>query len=173
MKSCSAAARRIDCRQSVDEDMAMVIRQSTVHDAEPIGKLAAEFQTYLRALGDRTEFDWGATKYLRDGFSDDPAFEGLVAETKSEVVAYLLYHFGYDTDRGQRLVHVIDLYVAEDFRRRGIGAALMKRAAAIGRARGAEAMFWSVYKPNDVALRFYEKLGATHASGLHFMSLAI
>src|SRR5512135_721585 len=104
--------------------MNVSIRQSTADDAEAIGRLAAEFQAYLRSLGDKTRFDWGASKYLRDGFGENPAFEGLVAETESGVVGYLLYHFGYDTERGQRLMHVIDLYVRESFRRRGIAKAL-------------------------------------------------
>ena len=135
--------------------------------------MAAEFQAYLRALGDKTEFDWGASKYLRDGFGDNPAFEGLVAETESEVAGYLLYHFGYDTDCGQRLLFIIDLYVRKAVRHRGIASALMERAAEIGRSRGASAIFWSVYERNTAALRFYETLGAKPVNGLRFMSLAI
>ncbi len=153
--------------------MPLLIRPSTQADANAIGSMAAEFQAYLRALGDRTPFDWGASKYLRDGFGDDPAFEGLVAETSSEVVGYLLYYFGYDTDRGQRLLHLVDLYVREAFRHRGIASALMKRVAEIGRSRGVEAMFWSVFGANAAALRFYETLGAEPVHGLRFMSLAI
>lgn len=153
--------------------MPVAIRPSTPRDADAVGHMAAEFQAYLHSLGDKTEFDWGASKYLRDGFGDNPAFEGLVAETESDVVGYLLYHFGYDTERGQRLICIIDLYVREAFRRRGIAAALMKRAAEIGRSRGAEAMCWSVYEPNAVALRFYEALGARRVRGLYYMSLAI
>lgn len=151
----------------------MVIRESTPRDAEAIGNMVVEFQAYLWSLGDKTEFHFGASKYLRDGFGDNPAFEGLVADTESGVSGYLLYHFGYDTDRGQRLVHIIDLYVREAFRHRGIASALMERVSEVGRSRGADAMFWSVYEPNTIALRFYETLGATYVNGLRFMSLAI
>jgi len=49
----------------------------------------------------------------------------------------------------------------------------MDHAAQIGRSRGAELMLWSVYKPNALALRFYEKLGARYVEGLHFMSLPV
>jgi hypothetical protein len=135
--------------------------------------MIAEFQAYLRSLGDDTPAVFSAARYLRDGFGDDPAFQGLVAETESGIGGYLLYHFGYDTDRGRRLVFIIDLFVREAFRHRGLASALMERVAAIGRARGADAMFWSVYEPNTPALRFYEALGATPVIGLRFMSLAI
>ncbi len=147
----------------------MTIRQSTAEDAESIGQLAAEFHSYLRALGDRADFDWGATKYLRDGFGENAAFEGLVAEVDSKVVAFALYHYGYETDRGQRVIHLIDLFVSEPFRRRGIGEKLMQRISEIGRAKDVELIFWSVFKPNTDALRFYEKLGANYTDGLHFM----
>lgn len=153
--------------------MTIEIRQSTADDAESIGTLAAEFQSYLHALGDETEFDWGATQYLRDGFGENPAFEGLVAVVESRVVGYALYHFGYDTDRGQRLVYLIDLFVSQPFRRAGIGDKLMQRLSDVGRSRRAEYVVWSVLKTNRLASRFYERLGATRADKLQFMLWAI
>ena len=153
--------------------MSLTIRQSRADDAEPIGRLAAEFHSYLRALGDETEFDWGAAKYARDGFGEHPAFEGLVAEVDSRVAGYALYHFGYDTDRGQRLVHLIDLYVSPSFRRAGIGERLMRRVSEIGHTHGAEYMLWSVLKTNALAIGFYEKQGAEHVEHVQFMWRAI
>jgi ribosomal protein S18 acetylase RimI-like enzyme len=149
------------------------IRPATKADAEVIGSLAADFQAYLRRLGDRTDFTWGAKEFLRDGFGERAAFGGVVAEVNGQVVGYALYHDGYETDRGRRLVHLIDLYVQEGSRRRGVGRALMERVAELGRARGAEIVFWSVYKPNVLAAAFYERLGARYASDLLWMSLDI
>ena len=149
--------------------MTIEIRQATAGDAEAIGSLAAEFQSYLHELGDETDFDWGAAKYLADGFGENPAFEGLVAEVDSRVVGYALYHSGYDTDRGQRLIYLIDLFVSQPFRRAGIGDKLMQCLSEVGRSRRAEYVVWSVLKGNPLATRFYERLGATHADKLHFM----
>jgi ribosomal protein S18 acetylase RimI-like enzyme len=153
--------------------MLVTVRHSEARDADAIGYLAGEFQAYLRALGDMAKFDFGAAAYLRDGFGDDPVFAGLVAELDSAIVGYLLYHFGYDTDHGQRLVHVIDLYVTEQFRRHGIGEALIRQVAEIGRSRRAELLIWSVYRQNVIARDFYEKLGAKYLKDLDFMSLTI
>ena len=149
--------------------MSLTIRQSRADDAESIGMLAAEFHSYLRAIGDETEFDWGAAKYARDGFGERPAFEGLVAEVDARVAGYALYHFGYDTDRGQRLVHLIDLYVSPSFRRSGIGEGLMRRLSEIGRSHGAEYMLWSVLKTNALAIGFYERQGAQRVEHVEFM----
>jgi ribosomal protein S18 acetylase RimI-like enzyme len=150
----------------------VIVRTATESDAEAIGALAAEFQAYLRDLGDRTTLAFGATEFLRDGFGERAAFAGVVAEVDGQVVGYALYHDGYDTDRGRRLVHLIDLYVRAASRRRGIGRALMDRAAEVGRERGAEMMFCSVYKPNALAHAFYGRLGARcTAADLDWMAL--
>lgn len=108
----------------------------------------------------------------RDGFGERAAFAGVVAEVDDAVVGYVLYHDGYETDRGRRLVHLIDLYVHKGARRRGVGRALMQRVAELGRDRGAEIVFWSVYKPNTLASAFYERVGARYAAtDLIWMSL--
>lgn len=140
--------------------MTTIIRPAVAHDATSIGTLAAEFQAFLRAIDDNADFDWGAEKYLRDGFGADPAFEGIVAEVDSVVAGFALFDFGYDTDRGQRYVYVFDLFVSQAFRRKGVGEQLMQRITEIGRARGAEMAAWSVHRRNTDALRFYDKIGA-------------
>ena len=149
----------------------VIVRTVRESDAHAIGALAAEFQEYLRDLGDRAVFAWGANEFLRDGFGDRAAFAGLVAELDGQIVGYALYHDGYETDRGRRLVHLIDLYVQEASRHRGVGRALMCRVAELGRERGAEIMLWSVYKPNALASAFYERLGASDTTDLVWMAL--
>ncbi len=149
--------------------MSAMIRNATAADAEAIGILAKEVQAYLRALGDRTHFEFTAATYLRDGFGPHPAFSGLVAELDGEVIGYLLYHFGYDTDRTMRLMHMIDLYVHAAQRRRGVGEALMRAAAEICREAGGRELIWSVFAPNTLAFQFYERLGAKRIKALEFM----
>ena len=124
---------------------------------------------YLRGLGDRTPVEFTAETYRRDGFGPHAAFTGLVAELDGEVVGYLLYHFGYDTDRAMRLMFVIDLYVQGAKRKRGIGEALMRAAAQICREAGGRELIWSVFVPNKLAFQFYERLGAKYIQELTFM----
>jgi GNAT superfamily N-acetyltransferase len=150
--------------------MGVVVRAATAADAGAVGALAEEFQDYLRGLGDRTEFRFDGRVYLRDGFGPNPAFAGFVAEADGQIAGYLLYHFGYDTDRGDRLMYVIDLYVRQARRGLGVGRALMERAAAAAREAGATTLAWTVYAPNALAFAFYERLGARHESDLKLMS---
>ncbi len=147
-----------------------IIRPARASDAQAIGILARQFADYLRELGDTTEFKLTAQAYLRDGFGLRPAFQGLVAEERS-LVGYLLYHFGYDSDAATRNLHIVDLYVEASARRRGVGKALMERAATIARDGGAEEMIWSVYRGNADAAAFYEKLGAQRVTEVFFLTM--
>src|SRR5215831_4526778 len=115
----------------------MTIRPARAEDARVIGDLAKRFAGYLRSLGDTTDFKLNADAYLRDGFSSQPAFAGLVVETGGNIFGYLLYHFGYDSDSATRNLHVVDLYVDSEARRRGAGRALLQAAASIAREAGA------------------------------------
>ena len=151
--------------------MPITVRPARAGDADDIGRLAQQFAQYLRSLGDQTEFKMSAEAYLRDGFGKQPAFLGLVAEDGNEVIGYLLYHLGYDSDAAARNLHVVDLYVERDARRQGAGRALMEAAAEIAIEAGAEQLVWSVYNLNGLAVSFYEKLGAERITEVFFMKL--
>src|SRR5215510_14124695 len=151
--------------------MTLNIRAASADDAEAVGRLAEQFADYLRSLGDTTDFKLNAQTYLRDGFGTNPAFSGLVAEQEGNIVGYLLYHFGYDSDSAVRILHVVDLYVNESVRRLGIGRALMSAAAKLSRDAGGTELFWSVYVHNKVAASFYERLGSRYTKDLLFMMI--
>jgi GNAT superfamily N-acetyltransferase len=151
--------------------MSILIRTATPTDATEIGQMAEQLAAYLRSLGDPTDFQFNAETYLRDGFGPNPAFAGLVAEADGQVIGYLLYHFGYDTDFAIRILYVVDLYVREDARGQGAGTALMREAARICREAGGHALTWAVHAANRLAARFYEHLGAEYIEDLRWMWL--
>jgi ribosomal protein S18 acetylase RimI-like enzyme len=96
-----------------------------------------------------------------------------VAEDGGKVIGYLLYHFGYDSDAAARNLHIADLYVERQARRRGVGTALMRAAAAIAVEAKAHELIWSVYKRNDLAASFYRKLGAQRVTDVFFMKVRV
>ncbi len=151
----------------------ITVRSATSEDAKAISELSREFADYLRSLGD-TETTWISSEvYLRDGFGPNPAFVGLVAEHEGNIIGYLLYHQGYDTDYLTRNLHIIDLYVQAKWRRHGVGRNLIEEAADICRRIGGTQLFWSVYKRNEAALAFYKSLGARYTKDLVFMRLDV
>jgi GNAT superfamily N-acetyltransferase len=155
------------------ELMTPLIRPISPADAGEMEQLYAQSAAYLRALGDTTDFKFNAAIYLRDGFGDNPAFAGLVAVIEPHLAGYLLYTFGYDTDRAIRYLFVIDLLVAEAWRGQGLGARLMAEAATICRQAGGQELVWAVYKNNRPAMEFYRKLGAQELTDLRLMSLSL
>jgi ribosomal protein S18 acetylase RimI-like enzyme len=57
-------------------------------------------------------------------------------------------------------MYLEDLFVDPKFRRQGLGEALLARLARIAVERGCGRLEWSVLRWNELAIGFYEKLGA-------------
>jgi ribosomal protein S18 acetylase RimI-like enzyme len=151
----------------------MQIRNALPEDANEIARLHAQSAAYLRALGDETDFRFNAAVYLRDGFGENRAFWGIVAEEGETLLGYLLYNFGYDTDRALRILFVLDLLVDEAARGQGIGKKLMQEAETIAQEKGASELQWAVYTPNKAASRFYENVGGEWIEDIRLMRKAL
>ncbi len=152
-------------------DNQICIRDAESKDAQVIGTMAKEFADYLRALGDKTKFKFNARTYLRDGFGPNPAFTGLVAECDHEAAGYLLYHWGYDTDRAVRIIHIVDLFIRQEYRRQGIGQALMRSIKTIAKENDVKMLVWEVHTSNRNARKFYWRVGARYIKNMLMMKL--
>lgn len=129
----------------------------------------ARLQRLTARAGRWRQQNFNAEKFLDAGFGPDPAFFGFIAESGGAPVSYLLYHFGYDVDLATRVIHIVDLWVDPAARRAGVGRRLMGAVAERARAKGASQMIWSVFAPNQLAVKFYERLGAVFYEELRFM----
>lgn len=148
-------------------------RIATAEDAERVIALYEEFTRYLRGLGDNADAQLTVESYRRDGFGPNPAFYGLVAEHDNEVIGYLLYHFGYDSELAARVMFVVDLYIAEEQRMQGAGASLMGHVESICRDSEVNQIVWSVHKLNLAARDFYGRMGGKLIDDLDFMYLEV
>jgi GNAT superfamily N-acetyltransferase len=90
----------------------------------------------------------------------DPPFECLIAEQDGVPAGFALFFRNYSTWRGRPGLFLEDLFVSPQFRRRGIGRALLMRLAAISVERGYGRMEWSVLDWNTPAHEFYRSLDA-------------
>lgn len=96
---------------------------------------------------------------LHDGFGPNPFYYCLIAEQDGVPAGFVLFFFNYSTWKGRPGVYVEDIYVEPEFRRHGIGKALLKRVAAFAVDRGCRRMQWEVLDWNTPAIDFYLAMG--------------
>ena len=116
-------------------------------------------------------------------YLERPGRTMLLAETEGEAIGFACVDFRPGTDdplgfwgklgefftRKRRALqmfyaahgYIAYLYVAQEFRRRGIGGELVLAAGEWAKARGAKALDLSVLAANDAARKLYEKIGMT------------
>lgn len=93
--------------------------------------------------------------------SRTPPFECLLAELDGVPAGFALFFHNYSTWRGRRGIWLEDLFVPPEYRRHGVGTALLKRVAAIAVERDCARLEWSVLDWNTPAIDFYRSFGAT------------
>ena len=133
------------------------IRFATAADAALILEFIRRLAEYERApLGVTAT----AEDLLRDGFGPEPRFRCLIAEWDNRPAGFAFFYPIYSTARGRPGLYLEDLYVVSDLRSKGIGKALLRRLAQIAIDENCFSVGWMVLKWNQLALRFYESLGA-------------
>ena len=94
-------------------------------------------------------------------FGDRPAAEVLIARLGGAPVGFALFFQSYSTFRAQPGIYLEDLFVLPEHRGRGVGKALLVRLAQLARERDCARLEWSVLDWNELAIGFYERIGAT------------
>ncbi len=154
----------------------MIIRPAVREDVSEILALIRELAEYERepasALATHADL-------LRDGFGPVPRFRCLIAEVSSTdnprprtPAGLALYFYNYSTWRGHTGIFLEDLFVRPTFRGKGIGRALFARLAAIAVAEGCPRFEWAVLNWNQLAIDFYNSLGAEPLSEWTTMRLS-
>jgi len=135
------------------------IRRAGRADAEAvIGLIVA-----LAEFEDLPPPDAEAQARLREhGFGDTPKFEVLLAETEgaSGPVGYALLFPTYSTFLAQPSLYLEDVFVLPDYRRRGIGKALLRECVRAAHEGGYGRLEWTCLDWNTNAQAMYEGMGA-------------
>ena len=83
----------------------------------------------------------------------------LVAECEGQIVGTLTMVFAYSTWSACPLVNIEDFFVREEYRRQGVGTALINEVKRIARKRGCRRADLYVLEHNAAAQRLYRKQG--------------
>src|ERR1700742_312944 len=84
----------------------------------------------------------------------------LLARCDGELAGYAIYFFTFSSFVGREGIWLEDLYVRPAFRKRGLGRRLIEAVAKVGVERNCERFEWTALDWNELALNFYDKLGA-------------
>ncbi len=137
--------------------MGSSIRFATPRDADMIVQFVRALAEYEREP-EAVEVTPEAMRAQME--SADPPFECLIAEQDGVAAGFALFFRNYSTWRGRPGLFLEDLFVNPEYRRNGIGRALLQRLAAISVERGYGRMEWSVLDWNTPAHDFYRAIGA-------------
>ena len=135
----------------------LTLRAATSDDVPAILLLVRELATYEHEPDAVTATE---ADFLRHGFGERPLFCALLAEWDGTLAGFALYFLGFSTWRGGPTLHLEDLFVRPEHRRRRIGLTLMQRLAQEAVQGGCTRFVWQVLDWNEPAIRFYEALGA-------------
>lgn len=93
-------------------------------------------------------------------FGNKSVAGALIGRVKGELAGYALYFFTFSSFIGRAGIWLEDLYVRPDYRRQGLGRAMIEAVARIGADRNCGRFEWTALNWNKNALDFYRKLGA-------------
>jgi GNAT superfamily N-acetyltransferase len=105
-------------------------------------------------------------RLIEDGFGPRPRFEAWLAfwPRVLKPVGYAVCFETYSTFRASPTLYLEDVFVLAEYRRRGIGSALLRHCISLAKQRGCARMEWTCLDWNTKAQAVYESLGARRLS---------
>jgi GNAT superfamily N-acetyltransferase len=134
----------------------LTIRAVAEEDVETLFGLILELAAYEK-LSDEVS---GDAEVLRRSLFVERTAEALLAEVDGEAVGYAIVCGTFSSFECKGGIWIEDIYVRPDSRKGGVGRALFARVAAIAVERGLPRVEWAALDWNELALGFYDRLGA-------------
>ena len=116
---------------------------------------------------------------LAEGLRAHPTTRIFLARDGEEAVGVAVCFLGFSTFAARPLLNIHDLAVKASYRRRGIGAALIEKAAEAARALDCCKLTLELHAQNEDAQRLYRRMGfedinyGIHPGPVYFMHRAL
>jgi len=136
----------------------LIVRSATPADVPAIFNLIqalAEYEKLSHAVTGNPE---NLEQHL---FGSKPYAEAIIAEYEEKSVGFALFFHNYSTFLTQPGIYLEDLFVLPQYRRQGIGKALLTYLAKLALSRDCGRLEWSVLDWNESAIAFYKSMGAS------------
>ncbi|MDX2240979.1 MAG: GNAT family N-acetyltransferase [Leptolyngbyaceae cyanobacterium bins.302] len=133
------------------------LRSATPEDTEALFQLIQALAEYEKLSHQVT----GDVEQLRSHlFGARQYIDAIVAEVDGAIVGFALFFYNYSTFLTKPGIYLEDLFVLPEYRRLGLGTALLTHLAQRAVAEGCGRLEWSVLDWNAPAISFYQRMGA-------------
>ena len=145
------------------------IRKPLHEDIKAIHRMMRDFAEFEKLLD---WFEITENKLAGVLFGEDSFVEALLASIDGKPVGYAFFFPCFASFRGQRGLYLEDLYIAAEYRGRGVGEAMLREIARFGKSRGFERIDFQVIDWNESAMRFYKRLGGVAMDGTRYFKFS-
>lgn len=119
--------------------------------------LIRELAKYEKREGPDAEAE---TRLKIDGLSNHPRYEAYLGTYKDTIIGYLVYFLSYSTFLARPTLHIEDMFILENQRRRGFALQFFKFCVEKAKTYQCGRIDWTVLSWNTPAITLYEKIGA-------------
>lgn len=135
----------------------LILRSMTPEDAPLVVSYIKELADYER---DPDAAVVTPEDILHFAFSDHPLIHVVMAEWGGNPAGFALWFFNFSTWEGKAGIYLEDLYIRPEYRRKGIGKALLIYLARIAVQNNCTRFVWQVLDWNEPSINFYRQMGA-------------
>lgn len=125
-------------------------------DTKLILSFIKELAVYENMLDDVVADEETLNKWL---FEKEKA-EVIIGEVNNEPIGFALFFHNFSTFLGKSGIYLEDLYIREEYRKKGYGKGFLKKLAGIAKERDCGRLEWSCLDWNKPSIDFYLSLGA-------------
>jgi GNAT superfamily N-acetyltransferase len=147
-----------------------VIRKAVASDEPAIHSLVEALADYEKL--DRPSPEARA-RLMRDMFGPKPRIDCFLAFMDGYPVGYAILLESYSSFLALPTLYLEDLFILEEYRKRGAGRALFLAALEEAKRRGCGRMEWTVLDWNQLAIDFYQKIGGKHMAEWQLYRIAL
>ena len=97
---------------------------------------------------------------LHFAFSDHPLIHVVMAEWEGKPAGFALWFYNFSTWEGKAGIYLEDLFIRPEYRRNGIGKALLIHLARVAVQNNCTRFVWQVLDWNEPSINFYRQMGA-------------
>lgn len=133
------------------------IRSATIADAPLLATLIRELAEYEHVAHEAAVSE---ETVIRDGFGAHPKFRAIIAELDEQVAGYALFFEFYSSFQGCAGLLLDDIFVLPQFRRKGIGRALLAHVANIAVREDYFCIRMEVLDWNEPGRSFFQQMDA-------------